>query len=336
MQGWEFLLVLPPPKNEERIEMLRVVNLKVWVALLVAGMVAATVGALFVDGPNPAHAGAFPGKNGKIAYTTAGLEKGEIYSMNPDGTNQTNLSLSGDTDQEPSYSASGKKIAFSSNRDGNYEIYTMNSNGTLQTRLTTDPNTDEQPSYSPDGKKIAFVSDRDGDREIFTMNSNGTGLKQLTNNSVGDINPAWSPGGKKIAFASNKPARPLQPPGNYQIWVMNADGTNQHQLTTATTGPSFFPSWSPSGKKIAFDSERDYPNHEIYLMNSDGSNQINLTNNSATDTYPAYSPNGKKIAFSSDRVSGYHIYTMSANGSNQARVDNGAIPEIEPSWQPLH
>ena len=188
--------------------MIRGVNLKAWVALLAAAMAAAMVGALLVDETKPAHAGAFPGTNGKIAFDSDrdADHRSDIYSMNPDGSNQTNLSRSmGDI--SASYSANGRKIAFSSARDGNSEIYSMNANGTLQTRLTTNPASDQSPSYSPDGKKIAFESSRPDrqattDYEIYTMNANGTGVKQLTSDSADDRNPAWSPGGKKIAFVS--------------------------------------------------------------------------------------------------------------------------------------
>src|SRR5215211_7563714 len=122
--------------------MFRGVNLKAWVALLVAAMAAAIVVALLVDGTKPARAGAFPGTNGKIAFDSDRDGNSDIYSMNPDGSDQTNLSRSvGDI--SASYSASGKKIAFSSTRDDrqattDYEIYTMNTNGTEVKPLTSD------------------------------------------------------------------------------------------------------------------------------------------------------------------------------------------------------
>jgi Tol biopolymer transport system component len=135
------------------MEMTRGVNHKVWVALLVAAMAAAMMVVLLVDGTKkPAHAGAFPGTNGKIAFSSDRDGNLEIYSMNAsDGSNQTNLSNNSAYDRNPAYSPNGKKIAFSSSRDGNREIYIMDTDPatTDATRLTNNPAEDNNPSWQP-------------------------------------------------------------------------------------------------------------------------------------------------------------------------------------------
>ncbi len=85
----------------------------------------------------------------------------------------------------------------------------------------------------------------------------------------------------KIAFTSKRD-------GNYEIYVMNADGSEQKRLTNNCAADERA-SWSPDGKKIAFESNR-HGNREIYVMNADGSEQKRLTNNSAADLYPSWSP----------------------------------------------
>ena len=93
---------------------------------------------------------------------------------------------------------------------------------------------------------------------------------------------ATSPGENgKIAFTSTRD-------GNYEVYVMNADGSGQANLTN-NAAVDYEPSWSPDGTQIAFISDRD-GNGEVYVMNADGSGQANLTNNAANDWYPELVP----------------------------------------------
>lgn len=101
-----------------------------------------------------------------------------------------------------------------------------------------------------------------------------------------EIFPAWSPDGKKIAFESNRDTHD----GNYEIYVMNADGSNQTRLTN-NKAFDMQPTWSPDGKKIIF-VLLHYAGgpDQIYLMNADGSNQTNLSNNQSINSFPVLSP----------------------------------------------
>jgi len=177
----------------------------------------------------------------KIAFVSDRDGDNDIYVMNADGGEQTNLTKNPARDSSPSWSPDGKKIAFHSERDGNFEIYVMNADGSEQTNLTKNPAHDESLSWSPDGKKIAFVSIRDGDYEIYVMNADGSEQTKLTKNPARDLSPSWSPDGKKIAFHSERD-------GNSEIYVMNADGSEKARLTN---NPALdeSPSWSPFLKK---------------------------------------------------------------------------------------
>ena len=237
----------------------------------------------------------------------------------------------------------GTRIVFISERHGNYEIYAMNPDGSSQTRLTNNTVDDSSPSLSPDGTRIAFASKWDGnedDDEIYVMNADGSGeATRLTNNDAWDDAPFWSADGKKIAFTSNQD-------GNGEIYVMNADGSNETRLTDNPAWDSY-PSWSPDGKKITFHSKRD-GNYEIYVMNADGSGEATrLTNNTAAEnTNPSWSPDGDKIAFTSrveiqrSSITGiamdgnYEIFVMDADGSNQTRLTDDPARDADPSWSP--
>ena len=130
----------------------------------------------------------------------------------------------------------------------------------------------------------------------------------------------------RIAFATNRD-------GNWEIYVMNSDGSNPHNLTNNPATDSH-PSWSPDGSKIAFQSERA-GNFEIYVMNSDGSEQKRLTEDRGVDHSPAWSPDGTKIAFVSDRRGRHSVWTMNAeDGSELEDVTGSYVNSRWPTWGP--
>jgi dipeptidyl aminopeptidase/acylaminoacyl peptidase len=112
--------------------------------------------------------------------------------------------------------------------------------------------------------------------------------KALTTDPANDLRPAWSPDGARIAFFSLRS-------GNYDIWVMNADGGNQRQLTDDLADDRR-PAWSPDGKHLAFDSDRA-GSRDVWIMDGDGGNPRPLTSGPAQDSFPVWSPDGSQIAF---------------------------------------
>ena len=139
----------------------------------------------------------------------------------------------------------------------------------------------------------------------------------------------------QIAFSSDRD-------GYWEIYVMDADGGNQQNLTN---NPSHDrdPSWSPDGKRVVFFSNRDghamhgRPTSEIYVMDADGGNPQNLTNDRNDDRFPSWSPDGRRIAFVSDRDGPpryFDIYVMDADGSNLQRLTNDPRDDRHPSWSP--
>ena len=159
--------------------------------------------------------------------------------------------------------------------------------------------------------------------QIFVIGSNGAGETNITQSASGNDSPSWSPDGTKIAFSSNRD-------GNWEIYVMNADGSGVTRLTTNRSADDASPVWSPDGSKIAFHTNRD-DNYEIYVMNADGSAQTNLTKESGSeDAYPSWAPDGSRIVFASEG----DLYTMRADGSQQARLTSGKTDDQFPAWSP--
>ena len=117
----------------------------------------------------------------------------------------------------------------------------MNADGSNVMRLTNDKFIDTYPAWSPDGKKIVFDSDEMGAFEIYTINPDGTGRTQLTNIPVDNKYPAWSPDSKMIVFYSKRDCMN----DNGEIYIMNADGSNQIRVTRSDCNDTGIATWKP-------------------------------------------------------------------------------------------
>ena len=218
-----------------------------------------------------------------------------------------------------SYAARGTKITFTCRGvDLNEHICVTDGDGGNEVRLTDDPKWDSSPSWSPDGTRIAFSR---GYR-IHVMDSDGRNLIELTRGRA----PAWSPDGAKIAFTRSK--------AKDQVWVMDANGGNEAQLTQ--WGENDNPAWSPDGVRIAFVSAKRHGGPEIYVMDSDGGNQVRITHDLRLKDNPSWSPDGQWIAYD-ESLAGWlsQIYVVEADGEGRTkRLTDNPITKWEPAWSP--
>ncbi len=224
----------------------------------------------------------------KIAFRSARDGNHEIYVMNADGSNPARLTSNSAADYQPTWSPDGSRIAFVSERDGNAEIYVMNAaDGSNPVRLTTDVGTpafDGDPAWSPDGSKIAFWSRRDGNGEIYVMNPDGLNVTRLTTNAVDDLQPAWSPDGSRLVFSRFTGCDSYSGFCDYDLFVMNADGSGAVQRTSGSSDND--PAWSPDGGSIAFGASFcDYYYYyygcyfsyrAVHLVRADGTGVVEL------------------------------------------------------------
>ncbi len=308
----------------------------------------------------------------RVIFLTSRDGNWEIYSVNFDGSNPTNLTNNPANDRLPAISPDREHIAFVSDRDGNNEIYIMNIDGTNPTRLTNDSADDFSTAWSPDGERIAFVSERDGNYEIYIMNSDGSDQTRLTNNSSDDLSPSWAHDGTKLVFVSERDGNnevyimdydgadqtnltqnsaddniPFFSPdgaligfvsdrdGDYDFWIMDVNGDNLSRLTSDASDAVGWYAWSPDGTRIAFDSTLD-GDYEIYVITSDGTNLQQLTVNAESDRFSSWTWDGRKIVFISDRDGNDEVYIIDPDGGNPVNLSNDPSDEALPPLSPVY
>ena len=191
----------------------------------------------------------------QIVFKSSDLLASDIFVMDADGANLRNLTNHVASDWNPAWSPDGMQIALQSDRNRGWEfnfwgwnsdIYVMNTDGANIINLTNHPAKDSSPAWSPDGKRITFSTNRDENVEIYVMNADGTNPINLTNHPATDGNSDWSPDGKWIAFSTNRDGDwEKQPNDNWEVYVMNADGTNPINLTNHPAWDTQ-PSWEPA------------------------------------------------------------------------------------------
>ncbi|MFZ6181708.1 hypothetical protein [Nannocystis pusilla] len=202
-----------------------------------------------------------------------------------------------------------------------FDIYTAAADGSDIQPLVTGPGYDAEATVSPTGDAIVFTSTRDGDPELYKINVDGTGLVRLTNTRGYDGGAFFSPDGKRIVYRANHPEgeeelkayddiikEHLVRPTRLEIFVMNADGSEQRQVTRNGKA-NFAPFFHPDGKRIIFSSNQGDPkgrNFDLYLIGDDGQNQEQVSFSDTFDGFPMFTRDGKHLVFASNRGAKSH------------------------------
>jgi len=200
-----------------------------------------------------------------------------------------------------------------------YDIWVSNLDGSDLHPLTTEDGYDAEATFSPTGDRIVFTSTRNGDLDLYSMNPDGSDVVQLTDRPGYDGGAFYSPDGSQIIWRAHYPeegpelddyrnllAQDLLRPGELEVWVMDADGSNPRQVTNVG-GANFAPFWHPDGDRILFSSNHHDPagrDFDIYMINLDGTGLERITYAEGFDGFPVFSPDGRYLVFASNRNNG--------------------------------
>ena len=262
----------------------------------------------------------------------------QVFTMNADGTNVTQVS-DGPTDViQPAYAPNGKLIAyvrvFTSGVTKNFVVDVWDESGGDQAATPADGRV-LNPTWSPTGRFIAVTDESNGQQRIAAFEPAAAGPLQPITQSVAAFDPTFSPDGTHLAFSQLEKGcldQTKETPCLVHIWSMDLQTGATIQLTFGNE-VAIGAAWSPDGTRIAFAASRGAAgNFDIYTMNTSGTNVAQLTHALDPDLNPAWSPDGTWIAFSSRRDGNSEIYTMHADGTQQANVTQDPAQDTDPSW----
>jgi Tol biopolymer transport system component len=272
-------------------------------------------------------------------------DEGDLFVVNADGSERRAVVRADGMQFDADWSPDGRRVVYrDSSGERPDELYSVAVDDSEAVNLTRDPAGDWSPAWSPDGGQIAFASDREGELRIFVMGADGSGVRRVT--GIWGEYPAWSPDGEQIAFASYAGGTGPTGDPNYDLFVVNTDTSGLRRLTE---GPAYdmYPTWSPDGARIAFESTRATPvdfegpardpertaDFDVFVVDADGGEPENLSRDvQRLQKFPDWSPDGRWLAVDEEGV----IAFVPADGSGPIlRLAGDALRGGFPAWAPV-
>jgi TolB protein len=258
----------------------------------------------------------------------------EIYMMDFDGKNVTQLTSHGGIAIGPAMSQDGRYLVYSliQNTSGkrNNNLYQMDLHTKEAKVISQKEGVNSGAVFMPGGKSIALTLTVSGNAEIYEMDLDTKNLRKITNHFSSDVDPSITVDGKLMTFLSDRP-------GKAMIYTLDPTGEEKSVKRISFVGQfNATPRFSPDGKEIVFSSWLDN-SFDLFRIGSDGSGLSRLTKDFGSNEDPSYSNDGEFIAFTSQRVisrvkADQNIYIMDRDGGILGAVTAGFGNCISPRW----
>ena len=209
-----------------------------------------------------------------IAFSRAQDGNTQIWVVRPDGSQPARVTTYPCLNVNPAWAPDNATLAFVTDRADDWDILTASLAGEEGSYLVASAKRERHPTWAPDGSWIAYarseVSESGARFSIWKARVGSNERVEITTGQHMEWDPAWHPTQNLIAFDSDRD-------GSRKLWVVNADGTGLHRVTSR---PMSFvetePAWSPDGSKLAFIGERQYGG-EVWIVNADGTGLTQVT-----------------------------------------------------------
>ncbi len=267
---------------------------------------------------------------GRIIFTCTRGDFNQLCMINADGTDYIQLTDLQAHSYYPMFSPKGGSVVYASNQNGGvFDLFLFIFEGSRLIRLTNNIGNVISPSFSPDGARILFANQAaQGPTSLWTIDTTGENPDLLYAGPNTIVGADWSPVGHQIAFAMQ-----VDQPNEYEIFLMNDDGTNVRQLTRNLPGIGGSLDWSPDGKYLLISAGLP-GDKNIFLVNVAAETATQLTNG-GNNAASSFSPDGQWIAFNSLRNNDQaDIFIMRPDGSDVRQVTNDPEPDWQPQWEP--
>ncbi|MXY99188.1 hypothetical protein F4Y93_00560 [Candidatus Poribacteria bacterium] len=259
-------------------------------------------------------------KTAKIAFSSNRDGSSQIYSMNPDGSDQVSLTKHHSSNVYPKWSPTGEEILFLSNRDGLPDLYIMEADGKNIRKVFKKNEVRVRPDWSPDGKQIVYASGG----FIYIADRDGENIQKVTQGKTS----AWSPNGNWIAFISDPPP--------VQIWLLDLRTRDLEMIYQIGGGRLEDVSWSPDSDQLAFSGLESnfWDRVTIYKVNRDGSGIKRLLKTvppfRAEDV--TWSPDGDEMLYDQVAPGQSQIFKIDVEGRRESQLTQAKGFNSAPDW----